>query len=146
MVCSHTHAASSTLAWPLVPFSAQPECWLVVYRCTSTPRRILCGWPHVPFSAQSLASSRYQSSSWANLSLSAALPQCRRTDAGRPPPRPIPRTQFCRSAGTQQRANLLLVSPLPATSSTRVLSARFMSHVASYSRDATRNDLPGPTV
>ena len=33
-VYPYTLAASSSLAWPLVPFPAQPGCLLIVYQCT----------------------------------------------------------------------------------------------------------------
>jgi len=35
-VAASSSMASSSMAWPLVPTSAQPDCWLGVYQCTRT--------------------------------------------------------------------------------------------------------------
>ena len=49
----YTLAAPSSLAWPLVPASAQPDCSFMVY--TSVPHTLAASsslaWPLVPFSA-----------------------------------------------------------------------------------------------
>ena len=50
-----TVAVSLPQAWPLVPFSARPDCLLTVYRCTRVPvhsRCILPPWPGHSFPLQ----------------------------------------------------------------------------------------------